>query len=171
MYGAAPVARRVRSHTPPGAHLQGVHRADGAHAVRCASSRAWSPVSLTSPTRIVAGVDPAVRAALSGRSSGCFRATRLCPGLQSKAAGVTVSAFLEANLLDRLQLAIAPVVDWGGTSGDSGWRRAPVCADCVRPAYRVFRMGGDVLFDYDLAASADASSDSTSAAPHVSRII
>ena len=63
--------------------------------------------------------------------------------------GVTVSAFLEAGLLDRLQMAVAPLIVG---SGKPAIRLEPkdVLSDCQRPAYRVFRMGGDVLFDCDL---------------------
>lgn len=66
--------------------------------------------------------------------------------------GVTVSAFLEANLLDRVHIAIAPVLIGDGRPAI---RLAPHLSlrDCRRPDYRVFRMGGDVLFDCDLRAT------------------
>jgi len=62
---------------------------------------------------------------------------------------VTVSLFLQAGLLDRLHLAIAPILIGNGRAAI----RLPAPAaleDCHRPDYRVFRMGGDVLFDCDL---------------------
>ena len=68
--------------------------------------------------------------------------------------GVTVSAFLEANLLDRLQLAIAPVLIGEGRPA-IGLAPHATFRDCRRLRYRVFRMGGDVLFDCDLEANAD----------------
>ena len=37
----------------------------------------------------------------------------------------------------------------------SACRRAPTLSDCHRPRYRVFRMGGDVLFDCDLRTGSD----------------
>lgn len=82
--------------------------------------------------------------------------------------GVTVSAFLEANLLDRLQIAVAPMLIGDGRPAI---RLAPQVRlrDCSRPAYRVFRMGGDVLFDCQLGAQADA--DAVLATPSVARII
>ena len=63
--------------------------------------------------------------------------------------GVTVSAFLAANRLDRLQIAIAPVLIGNGRPAI---RLAPQARlrDCLRPGYKVFRMGGDVLFDCEL---------------------
>jgi diaminohydroxyphosphoribosylaminopyrimidine deaminase / 5-amino-6-(5-phosphoribosylamino)uracil reductase len=63
--------------------------------------------------------------------------------------GVTVSAFLEANLLDRLHVTIAPLIIGDGRPAIRLPPRATL-SDCQRPRYRVFRMGGDVLFDCDL---------------------
>jgi len=67
--------------------------------------------------------------------------------------GSTVSRFLEAGLLDRLHVAIAPLVTGRGRPGLSLPARERI-AECLRPAHRVFTMGGDVLFDCDLRASA-----------------
>ena len=60
--------------------------------------------------------------------------------------GVTVSKFLKANLLDRLQVAVAPFIIGDGRPAI----RLPgptVLSDCERPHHRVFRMGDDVLFE------------------------
>lgn len=67
--------------------------------------------------------------------------------------GETVSRFLEAGLLDRLHIAIAPLVTGSGRPGLSLPARDRI-ADCLRPAHRVFTMGADVLFDCDLRAAA-----------------
>jgi riboflavin-specific deaminase-like protein len=67
--------------------------------------------------------------------------------------GETVSRFLEAGLLDRLHLAIAPLITGRGRPGLSLAARDKI-AECLRPAHRVFTMGGDVLFDCDLRAAA-----------------
>lgn len=68
--------------------------------------------------------------------------------------GITVSAFLEAGLLDRLQVAVAPLVIGRGRPGLRLPGRAAL-DECVRPAHRIFMMGPDVLFDCDLRGSAD----------------
>jgi diaminohydroxyphosphoribosylaminopyrimidine deaminase / 5-amino-6-(5-phosphoribosylamino)uracil reductase len=95
---------------------------------------------------------------------------RGCARVFVEGGGVTVSAFLEANLLDRLQIAIAPILIGDGRPAV----RLPPHAslrDCWRPAYRVFRMGGDVLFDCDLNAAAGVTSGGDAGRPPVSRVI
>jgi riboflavin biosynthesis pyrimidine reductase len=84
--------------------------------------------------------------------------------------GVTVSAFFEANLLDRLQIAIAPVLIGDGRPAI---RLAPHASlrDCSRPAYRVFRMGGDVLFDCDINGPANTAEGAAAEIPRVARVI
>jgi diaminohydroxyphosphoribosylaminopyrimidine deaminase/5-amino-6-(5-phosphoribosylamino)uracil reductase len=67
--------------------------------------------------------------------------------------GSTVSRFLEAGVLDRLHVAIAPIVTGRGRPGLTLAARERI-AECLRPAHRVFTMGGDVLFDCDLRAAA-----------------
>jgi riboflavin-specific deaminase-like protein len=69
--------------------------------------------------------------------------------------GTTVSRFLEADLLDRLHVAIAPLLTGRGRPGLTLPGRERI-ADCLRPAHRVFTMGGDVLFDCDLREAAPA---------------
>ncbi len=66
--------------------------------------------------------------------------------------GVTVSQFLEADLIDALQIAIAPVIIG---SGRAGLQRpaAPSMGACLRPAAQVFRMGEDVLWSFALRPS------------------
>jgi len=60
--------------------------------------------------------------------------------------GLTVSSFLAAGLLDRLHLAVAPLLIGEGRRGLS--LPAPAAlGDCLRPGCRVFRMGEDILFD------------------------
>ncbi|MGE3275467.1 MAG: RibD family protein [Vicinamibacterales bacterium] len=84
--------------------------------------------------------------------------------------GVTVSAFLEAGLLDRLQMAVAPLLIG---EGRPAVRLAPLArlSDCRRPACRVYRMGGDVLFDCDLRTPAPAEGSEPAADAPVTRVI
>ena len=77
------------------------------------------------------------------------------PACSSKAAARRCRGFLEAGLLDRLHIAIAPLVTGSGRPGLTLPARERI-ADCLRPAHRVFTMGGDVLFDCDLRAAATA---------------
>jgi riboflavin-specific deaminase-like protein len=94
---------------------------------------------------------------------------RGCARVFIEGGGVTVSMFLEANLLDRLHMAVAPMLIGDGRPAI---RFAPrgALGDCRRPPYRVFRMGGDILFDCDLASSDEAQEPSGSEPP-ISRII
>ena len=97
------------------------------------------------------------------RSRGCSR-------VFVEGGGVTVSAFLQADLLDRLQIAIAPVIIGDGRPAI---RLAPHTrlSDCRRPGYRVFRMGGDVLFDCDLRADAEPSNGNGPNVPPLNQVI
>jgi diaminohydroxyphosphoribosylaminopyrimidine deaminase/5-amino-6-(5-phosphoribosylamino)uracil reductase len=99
---------------------------------------------------------------------GMLRA-RQCHRIFVEGGGVTVSSFLEAGLLDRLQVAIAPLIIG---SGRPAIRLPPpgTLADCARPQHRVFRMGGDIFFDCDLRRPPPSSLDS-SALPEVVRIL
>jgi riboflavin-specific deaminase-like protein len=79
---------------------------------------------------------------------------RGCARIFVEGGGVTVSTFLEARLLDRLQITIAPLIIGDGRPAIRIEPREAL-RDCQRPRYRVFRMGGDVLFDCDLRAADD----------------
>ncbi|WPL16952.1 Riboflavin biosynthesis protein RibD [Thiorhodovibrio winogradskyi] len=63
--------------------------------------------------------------------------------------GATVSAFVAAGLVDRLQVAIAPLLIGGGRAGLS-----PPTSDLLRnaicPPCRLYRMGRDILYDLDM---------------------
>ncbi|WGF89349.1 RibD family protein [Marinivivus vitaminiproducens] len=98
--------------------------------------------------RILA-MDPAADGRLE--PSAVLAALRAC-GLDRifiEGGGVTVSRFLEAGVLDRLQIAVAPLIIGSGRAGLS---LAPVVdlAQCRRPKTRTFRLGDDILFDCDL---------------------
>lgn len=74
--------------------------------------------------------------------------------------GITVSAFVQARLLDRLQIAVAPVVIGNGRPG---LELPPTVnmGDCLRPRHRIFRMGGDILFDCEPASKPEQPQDSS----------
>ncbi len=84
--------------------------------------------------------------------------------------GSTVSRFLEAGLLDRLHVAIAPLVTGSGRPGLTLPARERI-ADCLRPAHRVFTMGGDVLFDCDLRAAAPVAAGVNGATGTLGRVL
>jgi riboflavin-specific deaminase-like protein len=67
-------------------------------------------------------------------------------GLFIEGGGLTVSAFLEQGLLDRLQIAVAPLIIG---SGRPGLTLPPIrdLSHGLRPRHRRFVMGEDVLFD------------------------
>lgn len=79
--------------------------------------------------------------------------------------GVTVSRWMTAGLLDRLQIATAPVMIGAGRPGLS---LPPVetMRACRRPPYRLFKMGDDILWDFDLRSEPDASDDACRPCSH-----
>ncbi len=68
--------------------------------------------------------------------------------------GTTVSSFLEAGLLDRLQVAIAPLITGVGRPGIRLTEKQNI-EECLHPPHRIFSMGADVLFDCDLRGNAE----------------
>ena len=151
--GPKPVARRPRPGAAAGAHHR-VFNDDSAETLYvCARS-------LVRP-----GEDRVGRATdrlddsedgVAGGISGVVRLLRArgCARIFVEGGGVTVSMFLEANLLDRLHVAIAPLIIGDGRPAIRLPPRAAL-GDCHRPRYRVFRMGGDVLFDCEINTPGD----------------
>jgi riboflavin-specific deaminase-like protein len=70
--------------------------------------------------------------------------------------GHLVSGFLAAGVLHRLQLSIAPVLIGDGRRGVVAPAHARM-RDCLRPPYTLYRMGEDLLFDYQLRGSVSGS--------------
>jgi riboflavin-specific deaminase-like protein len=97
------------------------------------------------------------------RARGCYR-------IFVEGGGVTVSLFLAANLLDRLQVAIAPLIIGDGRPAIRLPPRTSL-RDCARPRYRVFRMGGDVFFDCELRVPGDPAEAAGPEAASVIRVI
>jgi riboflavin-specific deaminase-like protein len=70
--------------------------------------------------------------------------------------GVTIGHFLDAGLLFRLHVAIAPVIIG---AGPAGLRTSPIArlADALRPETHVYGLDSDVIFDCALDGSASRS--------------
>jgi len=66
--------------------------------------------------------------------------------------GVTVSRFIESGLLDRLHVTVAPILIG---SGRPALKLSPIASldQALRPRFRRFPMGQDVLYDLDLRRS------------------
>lgn len=79
---------------------------------------------------------------------------RGCARIFVEGGGVTVSSFLEAGLLDRLHIAVAPLLIG---EGRPAIRMAPrrLLKDCMKVKPRIYRTGEDVLFDCDLRANGE----------------
>jgi diaminohydroxyphosphoribosylaminopyrimidine deaminase/5-amino-6-(5-phosphoribosylamino)uracil reductase len=95
---------------------------------------------------------------------------RGCRRIFVEGGGVTVSMFLEANLLDRLHIAIAPLLIGDGRPAIRLPARTAL-SDCHRPRYRVFRMGADVLFDCELGPDGNAGEHQPDVQPPILRVI
>lgn len=94
---------------------------------------------------------------------------RGCARIFVEGGGVTVSAFLEAGLLDRLHIAVAPLLIG---EGRPAIRMAPrrLLKDCMKVQPRIYRTGEDVLFDCDLRANTAAVSEKKPNAAEVARV-
>lgn len=68
--------------------------------------------------------------------------------------GFTISRFMEAGLLDRLHVAISPVLLGGGSIGLTLPSPPERLADAIQPETSVFQLGSDVVFDCALRADA-----------------
>ena len=84
--------------------------------------------------------------------------------------GRTVSAFLEQGLLDRLQIAIAPLIMGTGRPGIRLPARERI-ADCPRLSPRVFVTGDDILYDCDLRCSSNSAAGEHPSTSPLRRII
>jgi riboflavin-specific deaminase-like protein len=77
---------------------------------------------------------------------------RGCARIFVEGGGITVASFLEAGLLDRLQLTIAPMLIGAGRPALPLPARSSL-SECLRVCPRIFPMGEDLLFDCDLRAA------------------
>lgn len=67
--------------------------------------------------------------------------------------GVTVTRWIEAGVVDRLQVTLAPVLIGRGRAG-LALPGAASMADSLRPDARIYRLGQDILWDFDLRTAA-----------------
>lgn len=72
---------------------------------------------------------------------------------------ITISRFLEAGILTRLQVAVAPLLIGGGPQGLTMSSPSEKLSDAIRPDMRVFSIGSDVVFDCGLTAEAAAAKE------------
>jgi len=102
-------------------------------------------------------IDPAdVRAALARAA---FRVVLVEGG------GITIARFLEARVLSRLHVAVAPLIIGSGASALT-MRPIDRLRDALRPPAAVYGLGDEVLFDCDLSAprvDAQGRADATAA--------
>lgn len=64
----------------------------------------------------------------------------------------TIAKFLEAKLLDRLHVAISPILIGSGPSGLTMLGQSDDLADAIRPETRAFALGNEVVFDCALSS-------------------
>lgn len=66
----------------------------------------------------------------------------------------TIAKFMEAGLLDRLHVAVAPLLIGGGPAGLTLSQQPEKLVDAIRPDARVFALGSEVVFDCGLTPGA-----------------
>jgi len=83
--------------------------------------------------------------------------------------GVTVTQWMNAGLLDRLHIATAPVLIGAGRAA---LQLPPAMSmdAALRPPYRLYRMGEDVLWDFDLRAATSADQSDYGAPTELQRL-
>jgi riboflavin-specific deaminase-like protein len=70
--------------------------------------------------------------------------------------GTTVSRFVQAGVVDRLHVTVAPLVIGSGRPGLT-LKPIDTLNEALRPPCRIFRLGDDVLFDLELRQASVAS--------------
>lgn len=68
--------------------------------------------------------------------------------------GITITGFLEAGLLDRLQVSVAPLIIGSGPQGLTSLNPVDRLKDALRPEARIFGLGSDIVFDCALGPQA-----------------
>ncbi len=71
---------------------------------------------------------------------------------------ITLSNFIDAGRLSRLQVAVAPLLIGGGPQGFHTRNPVAKLTDALRPQTRVFNIGSDILFDCGILPQAKRAS-------------
>ena len=95
---------------------------------------------------------------------------RGCACIFVEGGGITVSGFLQAQLLDRLQVAVAPLLIGDGRPAIR-FPGSAMLSDSPRPRQRIFRLGKDILFDCILNRDDTADITSGTEPPPIERIL
>ena len=76
--------------------------------------------------------------------------------------GITIAGFLEAQLLDRLHVSVAPLIIG---AGPASLTTSPVArlADALRPETQVYGLGSDILFDCAVTRPANSAATAPAA--------
>ncbi len=81
--------------------------------------------------------------------------------------GITIAQFLEAGLLDRLHITVAPLLIGSGPQGLSTTSPILSLAQALRPETHVYNLGSDILFDCVLAGDGKFADDDVPYADNV----
>jgi riboflavin biosynthesis pyrimidine reductase len=81
--------------------------------------------------------------------------------------GITIARFLEAGLLNRLQVAVSPLLIGGGPQGLTLQSPVARLSDALRPETRAYGMGREVVFDCALTPQAALAWQPVHAVPRV----
>lgn len=120
-----------------------------------------APVLAADGTRriVVTGVDcprpPGVEVLLLPAPQGRLDPARILEGLRAmglgslliEGGGLTITGFLEAGLLDRLHVGVAPVIIGAGPQGLTCLSPVERLEDALRPETRIYGLGSDIVFD------------------------
>jgi riboflavin-specific deaminase-like protein len=74
--------------------------------------------------------------------------------LMIEGGGITIARFLEAGLLNRLQVAVSPVLIGAGPQGLTLQNPVTRLSDALRPETRAYALGPEVVFDCALTPEA-----------------
>jgi riboflavin-specific deaminase-like protein len=85
--------------------------------------------------------------------------------LMVEGGGITIARFLEAGLLTRLHVAIAPLLIGAGPQSLTMTQPTERLVDALRPETRSFSLGSDVVFDCALTDAAEAAGEAMHTRP------